>query len=101
MSGDVIHIVFDTPEKQENRGPAILPVCGYVNQQAGLTILSFSSPCGQVRLLLQNLNDGTCVSTSTIGTGSVMIPFSCSAGLWKIIVALSDGTEYVGTFLIL
>lgn len=101
MNGDVIHIVFDTPEEQENRGPAILPVSGYVDQLAGLTILSFSSPCGQVQVQLQNLDDGTYISTFVIGTGSVMIPFSCSVGLWKMTVSLSDGTDYVGRFLVL
>lgn len=100
MKEDVIHIVFDTPEEQENRGPATFPVSGYVDQFAGYAVLSFASPCGQVHVQLQNLDDGTCVSTSVIGTGSAMIPFSCSSGTWKMTVALSDGADYVGRFLL-
>lgn len=100
MNGDVIHIVFDTPEEQENRGPAIFPVSGYVDQFAGYAVLSFSSPCGQVHVQLQNLDDGTCVSSFVIGTGSAMIPFSCSSGTWKMTVALSNGADCVGWFVL-
>lgn len=100
MDDDVIHIVFDTPEEQENRGPVIIPVSGYVDQNTGVTVLSFSSPCGQIQVQLQNLDDGTYVNASVAGTGSAMIPFSCSAGLWRMTLTLSSGVVYIGEFTI-
>ena len=100
MDEDYIQIEFEDPEGRDNRGPVIIPVSGYVDQLAGWAVLSFSSPCGQVQVQLENLDDGSSVSTSVAGTGSALIPFSCSSGLWRMTLTLSGGVVYIGEFTI-
>jgi hypothetical protein len=98
MDGENIHIVFDTPEGRDNRGPVILPFCGSVNTLAGLVELTFASPCGNVQYQLENLDDNTCLSGSVAGTGVAVIPFSCTTGQWRIILTLVSGDVYIGEF---
>ena len=95
---DTIQINFEDPGAQDNRAPVYQIVEGYVDPSAGLAILYFTVPCGIVHFQLENLNDSSCVNGTIAGTGLAVIPFSCSAGHWKLILTLSGGDEYVGEF---
>lgn len=100
MQDGLIHIEFQNPDGQECRGPVFLPFYGFVNLLEDYVGLTFVSPCGNVQVHLENLDDSTSINTYVAGTGSVMIPFSCSAGQWRITLTLSNGTVYVGEFYI-
>ena len=98
MDNGYIHVDFDTPEGQDNRGPLSIPFSGYVDSLAGLFVVEFSAPCGTVQVRLDNLGDGSYVSSMVAGTGTAMIPFSCTSGLWRITITLITGEVYVGEF---
>ena len=100
MDKDYVQIVFSDPDTQGNRNPVELPVSGIVDPQVGILILNFGVPCGSVNVVLDNLNDGTHITSSVLGTGSAMIPFSCSTGIWAISIMTGSGSIYNGSFVL-
>lgn len=97
---EIVQISFEDPEEQENRSPGLHLVEGYVDPIAGVAVLSFPSPCGNIQFELENLDDYSYLSGSIAGTGTAMIPFSCSTGHWRLTLTLMGGDEYVGEFTI-
>lgn len=97
---ETVQINFEDPEVQENRSPASLPVEGFVNPEAGVAILFFSTPSGNVQYELENLDDHAYLSGSVVGAGAALIPFSCSSGHWRLTLTFAGGNEFVGEFTI-
>lgn len=98
---ETVQINFEDPEVQENRSPASHLVEGFVNPKAGVAILFFSTPSsGSVQYKLENLDDNTYLNGSVIGVGAAVIPFSCTAGHWRLTLTFASGNEYVGEFTI-
>lgn len=98
--GDVTEIIIIPGEGSlGNRSPVSIPISGYVDTVLNMVFLQFSSPCGTVNATFSNLSNGDFLETSFNGTGSVMIPAVLSAGSWFVTFSLSDGSEYVGSFI--
>lgn len=94
---DVIpQIIFETPEENGNRSPAT--VSGYVDLSVGLAVLNFTSNLGNAQVRLENLNTGDYASDEIVANNTVIIPFSCSSGQWKVTISVSGGSIYIGHF---
>ena len=102
MNGPILDdpiIIFPTPPPGDgNRSPSIVPISGYYDTLAGAIVISFSSPCGQVGLRFDNMTNGDYYETSVNGSGTVILPFSFSPGLWRITFSLADGSVLHGEF---
>jgi hypothetical protein len=101
--GDTIPVIIIPGEEDDtpgNRGPGTVPINCYVDAASDFAVVSFTNPCGMVRVSFNNLSDGSYYSTSVNGTGAVVIPLTLTSGSWTVTFELSNGTVYNGEFTI-
>ena len=94
--GDTIPVIIIPGEEDDtpgNRGPGTVPINCYVDAASDFAVVSFTNPCGMVRVSFNNLSDGS-------GTGAVVIPLTLTSGSWTVTFELSNGTVYNGEFTI-
>lgn len=97
--GDEIVIIN---QNQSGDGPArdILPVPinATLFRLSCCIEVEFLSNLGEVTITLTNLTTGTVSSTvANSGSGSVIIPFLYTSGLWQIVI-IADNSTYFGFF---
>ena len=96
--GEVQITISQPASTRGNRAPARLPLGGYIDTLAGMAVLTFKSPCGEVDVDFQNLGTGDSLQATVDGTGTVMIPLACTPGPWTVTFTLASGAVYYGEF---
>lgn len=100
----LIIIILNKPNTAEptgHRGLDQLTIGGFADVVNNMVYLSFSAPCGDALVSLENLTTGDSFETVVDGDdGSVAIPVALSPGSWEMSVTVSSDVVYSGAFMI-
>lgn len=103
--GDQIIIIIKLPPTDGDdtpifRSPIIIPLEANVSAEGDIVTVSFPEDVGTVNASITNTTTGESVSYTVFGTGSTGLPFSGTSGAYELLITLSSGEQYQGTFFI-
>lgn len=100
--GEQIDVLFTTKnqkaEQTRPKAPAFRLFSAVVDTDSNAVFVSSRYDVGEVSATIENLSSGDCEQYTFDSTETAILPFSCSAGFWQIILILDNGVEYVGEF---